>query len=417
MHLPAFMDAEIIAVGSELLTPLRLDTNSLFLTEKLNSLGIEVRLKTIVGDDRRRLAEVLRAALGRSAIIIVTGGLGPTEDDVTREVFSEVLGRELREVEEIRRQIEQRFRQIGRKMAAINLKQAQVPVGAEWLENSRGTAPGLWIEHNGAQIILLPGPPRELEPMFEARCVDRLRGIVPQGRLVTRVYKVAGLPESEVDERIAPLYKPYTNPVTTILASPGEIEIHLRATAPNEEEAEKLVAELGRKIEQELGRSIFTSCGETLEAVVGRLLREKGKTLAVAEGSTGGRIAERLTRQPGSSEYFLGGVVCYSHESKAQLAGISPDLIPSEGSVSQPVCRALAEGIRRKTQASLGLAVTGLSGPSGATTEKPLGLIYISLAGEEGSEVREFRFTGERERIQELASQTSLNWVRNKLLQ
>ena len=232
MHLPAFMDAEIIAVGSELLTPLRLDTNSLFLTEKLNSLGIEVRLKTIVGDDRRRLAEVLRAALGRSAIIIVTGGLGPTEDDVTREVFSEVLGRGLREVEEICRQIEQCFRQIGRKMAAINLKQAQVPVGAEWLENSRGTAPGLWIEHNGAQIILLPGPPRELEPMFEARCVDRLRGIVPQGRLVTRVYKVAGLPESEVDERIAPLYKPYTNPVTTILASPGEIEIHLRATRP-----------------------------------------------------------------------------------------------------------------------------------------------------------------------------------------
>ena len=411
------MDAEIIAVGSELLTPHRLDTNSLFLTEKLNALGIELRLKTIVGDDRGRLAELLRAALGRSAIIIATGGLGPTEDDLTREVFSEVLGRPLREVEEIRSRIEQRFRQIGRRMAAINLKQAQVPEGAEWLDNPHGTAPGLWIEHNGTQIILLPGPPRELKPMFEAKCAERLARSVPRGRLVTRIYKVAGLSESEVDERIAPLYKQTTNPVTTLLASPGEIEIHLRATAPNEKEAEKLLDELGSRVEKELGGSLFTSCGETLEAVVGKLLRETGTTLAVAEGCTGGRIAERLTRRPGSSQYFLGGVVCYSHESKAQLAGLSPDLIRREGTVSPPVCRALAEGIRRKTQASLGLAVTGLSGPTGATTDKPLGLVYISLAGEQDSEVREFRFTGERERVQELASQTSLHWVRKKLIE
>ena len=411
------MDAEIIAVGSELLTPHHLDTNSLYLTKQLNLLGIEVKLKTVVGDHHEQIAEVLRAALQRSAIIIVTGGLGPTEDDMTREVFSEVLGYELREVEEIRRQIEARFKKIGRKMASINLRQAQVPKSAIWLKNTRATAPGLWLKHNNAEIILLPGPPRELEFMFETDCMERLRRIVPERKLVTQIYKVADLTESEVDERIAPIYKPCKDLITTILSSPGEIEIHLKAAANSKEAAKKIIAKVGKKIEKELGWFIFSSCGETLEETVGKLLRKKEMTIALAEGSTGGRVSKCLTQYPGSSEYFLGGVICYSHASKTQLAGLPLDLIRSEGSVSQVVCRALAEGVRLKTGASLGLAITGLCGPGGSTADKPLGLTYVGLAGKDGSEVREFRFTGEREKVQRLASQASLNWVRKRLME
>ena len=410
------MDAEIIAVGSELLTPHRLDTNSLYLTEKLNRLGIEVRLKTVVGDDRRRLAQVLQAALSRSSLIIATGGLGPTEDDVTREVFSQVLHLPLQEVDEIRRQIEERFQRYGRKMPAINLRQAQVPKGAEWLANPNGTAPGLWIDHAGVQIILLPGPPSELQPLFEDSCLDRLARLVPPQVLLTRVYKVAGLPESEVDQRTAPLYTPYPNPETTLLASPGEIEIHLRAKGVNRKEAEALLHELGSKIEAELGEAIFTSRGESLETVVGNLLRTKGMTLGVAEGCTGGRIAQRMTSQPGSSSFFQGGIVCYQNASKTGPGGIGRELIEQHGSASPEVCRALAESVRRKMNASLGLAVTGLCGPEGGTEEKPVGLVFIALADEQRSETRKYRFLGDRDRIQHQAAQSALERLRRWLL-
>ncbi len=410
------MDAEIIAVGSELLTPHRVDTNSLYLTDRLNALGIEVRLKTIVGDDRARLADVLRAALKRSGLIIATGGLGPTEDDVTRDVFAQVLERPLHQDEEVRRQIEEMFRRLGRKMAARNLRQAQVPEGAEWLENRRGTAPGLRMEQDGVQIILLPGPPRELKPLFEIACLERLARLVTGRRLVTRVYKVAGMAESEVDERIAPLYTPYQNPVTTILASPGEIEIHLRATGQNEKEAEKLLDELGGKIESALGEAIFTRRGETLEVVVGNLLKSRKKTLAVAEGCTGGRIAYRMTGVPGSSRYFAGGVVCYSNGLKTDLGGVPPRLLEVHGAASIEVAKALAESIRRTARASLGLAVTGLAGPEGGVNDRPIGTVSIALADEGGAEAREYRFSGDRDRIQEIASQTALEKLRRHLL-
>ena len=410
------MDAEIIAVGSELLTPHRLDTNSLYLTEKLNSLGIELRLKTVVGDDRRRLAAVLQAALSRSSLIIATGGLGPTEDDVTREVFSEILHLPLYAVDEIRRQIEERFQRYGRKMPTINLRQAQVPKGAEWLANPNGTAPGLWINQAGVQIILLPGPPRELEPLFEDSCFERLARLVSSQCLLTRVYKVAGLPESEVDQRIAPHYTPYQNPETTLLASPGEIEIHLRAKGVNSKEAGALLSELGSKIEAELKEAIFTSCGESLETVVGNLLRTQGITLGVVEGCTGGRIAQRMTWQPGSSSFFQGGIVCYSNTSKVEPGGIGRELIEQYGSASPEVCQALAASVRSKMKSALGLAVTGLCGPAGGTEEKPVGLVYIALADEQRSEAWEHRFLGDRDRIQHQASQSALEHLRWWLL-
>lgn len=409
------MDAEIIAVGSELLTPFRQDTNSLYLTGKLNGLGIEVRFKTVVGDDRERLAATLRAALSRSELVILTGGLGPTEDDLSREVAAGVLGRPLREVEEIRRRIQERLARLGRTMSANNLRQAMVPEGADWLRNDRGTAPGLWMEQDGAIVVLLPGPPGELEAMFEASCLPRLEPRSGGQRLRTRVYKVVGLPESEVDHRIAPLYKPYQNPVTTILSTLGTIEVHLRAHGSGDQQAEALLSELGDKIEFALGDHIFSSRGETLEEVVGMYLVMKQKTVAVAESCTGGLVAERLTRVPGSSGFFLGGVVCYSNEVKTRFVGVPAEMIAAHGAVSKPVAQALAEGIRRRTGSSLGLGITGIAGPSGGTPEKPVGLVFIALADDRSTEVRQFRFPGERERVRMWSSVAALEMTRRRV--
>jgi len=409
------MDAEIIAVGSELLTPYRQDTNSLYLTQKLNALGIEVRFKTIVGDNREHLAQVFRAALGRSRLILLTGGLGPTEDDINREVVAEVLGRPLDEVAEIRHRIEERFARLGHTMSENNVRQALVPEGAEWLENKLGTAPGLWMSHEGTVIVLLPGPPRELEAMFEATCAPRLASFATGECLRTRVYKVVGLAESEVDQRIAPIYKDYQNPRTTILATPGSIEVHLLVRATDEVEANALLDELGDKIEAALGEYVFSSGGESLEEVVGMYLMMRQKTLAVAESCTGGLLSERLTRVPGSSNYFLGGALCYSNELKTRLASVPADLIEQNGAVSKPVAQALAEGIRKRTGASIGIGITGVAGPGGGTTEKPVGLVFIALADEQGTEIREFRFPGDRERVRHWSTQMALEVIRRRL--
>ena len=409
------MDAEIIAVGSELLTPFRQDTNSLYLTGKLNGIGIEVRFKTVVGDDRQRLAATLRLALSRSELVILTGGLGPTEDDLSREVAAEVLGRPLHEVEEIRRRIQERLARLGRTMSANNLRQAMVPEGADWLRNERGTAPGLWIEQQGSIVILLPGPPGELEAMFDSACLPRLEPRSGGRRLRTRVYKVVGLPESEVDHRIAPLYTPYQNPATTILSTLGTIEVHLRAHGSSDQEAEALLTELGDKIEFALGDHIFSSRGETLEEVVGMYLVLKQKTVAVAESCTGGLLAERLTRVPGSSGFFLGGVVCYSNELKTRFVGVPVEMIVEHGAVSKSVAQALAEGIRRRAASSIGVGLTGIAGPSGGTPEKPVGLVFIALADERSTEVRQFRFPGERERVRMWSSVAALEMIRRRI--
>ncbi len=409
------MDAEIIAVGSELLTPLHQDTNSLYLTEKLNSIGIEVRFKTIVGDDRDRLAGVFQEALKRSNLVILTGGLGPTEDDINRDVVSEVLGRPLRELEELRKHIEARFARLGRAMASNNLRQARVPEGAEWLENPNGTAPGIWIEHNGNLVVLLPGPPGELETIFEASCMTRLNRYAGKERIRSRVYRIVGLPESEVDHRIAPLYLNYHNPTTTILARLGVIEIHLRARAASDQEADALINEVGDKIELALGEHVFSTHGESMEEVVGMYLVMKQLTVTVAESCTGGLLSERLTQTPGSSNFFLGGVVCYSNDLKTRLAGVPAELIERNGAVSKPVAQALAEGIRRRTDASIGIGITGIAGPGGGTPEKPVGLVFVALADAKGTNIREFRFPGNRERVRFWASQAALEMIRRRV--
>lgn len=391
------------------------DTNSLYLTGKLNSLGIEVRYKTVVGDDLEALGRVLDGARKRSGLVIVTGGLGPTEDDLTREALSRVTGRELHENGEIRARIEQRFQRLGRNMPPNNLRQAMVPEGAEWIENANGSAPGLWLDHEGVTFVLLPGPPWELEAMFEASCLPRLEPFGGAQRIRARVYKIIGLPESEVDRRIAPLYKPYVNPATTILAKPGAIEVHLRARAASGQEAEALLAELGDKLELALGDQVFSTRGETLEEVVGMYLAMKRATLAVAESCTGGLLSQRLTSIAGSSDYFLGGVVCYSNELKVSLAGVSAATLAAHGAVSKEVAMALSDGIRRRAGATMGIGITGIAGPGGGSAEKPVGLVFIGLADAHGTVVKEFRFPGIRERIRYWASQMALEMIRRRV--
>jgi len=412
--------AEIIAVGSELLTPFRQDTNSLYLTEKLNSLGVEVGFKTIVGDRLRDIVRVATTALSRADILLFSGGLGPTEDDLTREAIAETLGLQLRRDPQILESIERRFAEHGWKMASNNVKQADVITGATVLQNANGTAPGQWISgrSDGREkiVILLPGPPHELKSLFESAVFERLRAKVPKEFLAARVLKITGLGESAVDARVAPIYKRFTDVDTTILAAPGEIQLHLRTLAQSNETAEKRLDELVGLIENEMGDYVYSDNGDSLEQIVSYFLQMRDASLSVAESCTGGLVAERLTSISGSSRYFIGGAVVYSNELKTELAEVPADLIDVYGAVSEPVAKALAEGIRKKCGTTLGLGITGVAGPTGGTAEKPVGLVYHALAGENGTEIVKRNFPGDRARIRWFASQQALDMVRRKLM-
>ncbi len=410
------MKAEIIAVGSELLTPDRIDTNSLFLTEELNKLGIEVLRKTIVGDNRELLAEAFRDALKRVPVVIASGGLGPTEDDLTRETVAELLGRRLQRNDGVVRAIEARFRSFKREMPAVNLRQAMVPEGAEVLENPRGTAPGLWLEDNGRMVALLPGPPRELKPLFLEQVLPRLQRHASAVRMFQRELRVTGLGESHVEERIRPIYTRYKDVNTTILAAPGEVQIHLRRWSDDAVEANATLNEIVRSFELALGDRIFAHAGTPLEEVVAHLLMENRATIAAAESCTGGLLAERLTRIPGSSNYFLGGVVCYSNEMKTAWAGVPAEMIAAKGAVSSEVAIALAEGIRRNVGSTLGVGITGVAGPGGGSEEKPVGTVHIAVAGPGGVKERLVHLPGDREAIRFYASQLGLDMLRMHFL-
>ena len=410
------LTAEIIAIGSELLAPDRTDTNSLWLTEQLNSIGIEVKLKTIVGDDDSRLEETIRDAVKRSRVVITTGGLGPTEDDITRKVAARALNRRLFLDDSLLEAIRKRFQSFGLTMPERNSRQAMVIDGAEVLDNPNGTAPGLFIEHDDTLIALLPGPPREMRPMFENHVQPRLVSQTGQLRVVRRVLRVAGMGESAVDERIAPIYTRYTNPQTSILFNKSEIEIQLTARGRTEADAEVLLDKVSAELEAELGHSIFAFRGEKMEEIVGLRLSVGGYTIAVAESCTGGLIAERLTDVAGSSRYFLEGVVAYSNESKTRTIGVEPILLLEHGAVSAPVAEAMAEGIRKRAGTDFGLSVTGIAGPGGGTEEKPVGLVYIALASEVLTEHRKLRLPGDRQLIRWRASQAALDLLRRRLI-
>lgn len=408
--------AEIIAIGSELLTPYRTDTNSLWLTERLNSVGIEVQLKTIVGDDEAILEESVRDALRRSEVIISTGGLGPTEDDITRKVFARVTGRQLTLDYEVLAGIRERFASRGYQMTPNNERQALIPHGARVLPNPNGTAPGIKIEQEGKLIVLLPGPPRENQPMFEDYVMGDLERMSRGVRIAKRVLKVTGLGESALDDMIAPIYKEYTNPVTTILFTDSEIEIHLTATAETAASAGQTVEELTDKLEEKLGYYVFSTSGESLEEVVGHGLRLKQLTIATAESCTGGLVAERLTRVPGSSDYFAGSVVSYTNGAKVGLLGVPEEAIERHGAVSGEVAEAMARGAKERMGSSIGVSVTGTAGPGGGTDAVPVGTVYIGLADDVVTSNRRLVLMGDRHLIRWRASTAALEMVRRRYL-
>jgi nicotinamide-nucleotide amidase len=410
------MHACIIAVGSELLTPFRVDTNSLAITERLNTIGYAVRLKTIVGDTVDELAQVVSSALVWADLIVLTGGLGPTEDDVTRDAVARVLQVPLEEDGAVVERIRARFVRRGMTMPDINRRQAMVPRGATLLDNANGTAPGLWIEHGRTAIVLLPGPPREMTPMLDAVIAERLAPRSGGAGLFRRVMKITGRTESDVDQQAQPMYGAWTSraiPIsTTILAMLGQIELHLTARAESRASADAALDAAVEELRTALGDAVYSVDGRPLEAVVGELLRARRATIAVAESCTGGLLASRLTDVPGSSDYVERGAVCYSNRAKTEWLGVTEALLARHGAVSEQVAEAMAAGIRSRAGVTVGVGVTGIAGPGGGTAEKPVGTVAIAVQTDDDARVRTFQFTGGREMVKFQASQAALNLVR-----
>ncbi len=414
------MKSEIIAIGSEMLTPYRQDTNSLHLTEKLNEIGVTVAFKTIVGDRRKDLVNAIRTALGRTDILILMGGLGPTEDDLTREAAAEALSLKIRRDNTLVAALHARAATWRIAMPDNNLKQADVIEGATILPNPNGSASGQWIDtlFSGYRklILLIPGPPSECKPLFDAECVPRLREVLPQRFIAKRTLKAAMIPESQADKLLAPIYTTYKDVETTILAHAGDIQLTLLCSRSDQESAQQRVDELASRMEEALDDWLYSSQGESLEQIVLYYLGLRQATLAVAESCTGGLIAQRITSVPGSSRSFLGGAVVYSNQLKISFANVAPDLIAQHGAVSEEVAKALASGIRQRTGATIGLGVTGIAGPSGGTEDKPVGLVYIAVSDAQKTDVLEHTFRGSRTRVREWTATQALDLIRRRLM-
>lgn len=412
--------AEIIAVGSELLGTTRVDTNSLYLSGRLAAMGIQLRGKAVVGDDRGALADVLRGALDRADLIVLTGGLGPTDDDVTREAVADVLGVAMHEDAATVERIRERFARRGLRMPEINRKQAMVPEGGTILPNPLGSAPGLLIEHGARVLVLLPGPPRELQPMFEAVAETVLEARTDGARMFHAVLFIVGRSESHVDEIAYPIYSPWKHepsPIeTTILAAPGQIELHLALRSTDAAAAERRLAGARAQLAEAVGRDVFSVDGRPMESIVGELLAQRKWTIGAAESCTGGLLLSRLTDVPGSSAYVLGGCVAYSNESKGTFADVPQALIEAHGAVSEPVAVAMAEGIRSRLGSDIGVGITGIAGPSGGTPQKPVGTVAIAVVAPDGpARVRTVWLPGARTQVKFTATQTALDMVRRLL--
>ena len=410
--------AEILAVGSELLTPFRVDTNSLYLTGQLNDLGIDVRNKGVVGDEPADIRVRVLAALDRADIVITSGGLGPTGDDLTREGVAEALGLTLAENATVLAAIRRRFEQRGLQMPDGNRRQAAVPAGAAVLPNPNGTAPGLWIEPAGKIVVLLPGPPRELQHIFQTDVRPRLVARTSGARVLRRVLKITGRAESLVDDVAQPIYAPLAGaaiPIeTSILASPGQIELHLSARGEDLAAMERALQDGVDRLAAALAPAVFSTDGRALERVVGDALLAKGARIAVAESCTGGLLGGRLTEVPGSSAWFAGGVIAYDNTVKTRELGVPEEILASNGAVSEPVARAMAEGVRQRFGTEVGVSITGIAGPDGGSVEKPVGTVVIALAGP-AARARVFRFAGDRQMIRQQSVLAALEMVRQSL--
>jgi nicotinamide-nucleotide amidase len=408
--------AWIIAVGSEMLTPFRVDTNSLAITERLNAIGCDVRLKAVVGDDVDELVMLFERALGAIDVVVVTGGLGPTEDDITRDALARALKVPMDLDEGTAERIRQRFARRGLEMADINRRQAMVPRGAVMLENPRGTAPGLWIEREKTSIVLLPGPPREMTPMFDQVVATRLSPRASGAVMYRRVLKIAGRTESDVDARAQPIYSRWTEgaaPIgTTILAVMGQIELHLNTVATDRLQGESALDRAVAELQEALGSSVYSADGRGLDRVLGDLIRKEGWRVGTAESCTGGLLASRITDVPGSSDYFDGGFVCYSNQAKVEWLGVPRELIEAHGAVSEPVAQAMAEGVRARAMVDVGIGITGIAGPGGGTADKPVGTVAVALVTPNAAQVRTFQFVGDREQVKFQSTQAAMNMLR-----
>lgn len=417
----SFRRATIIAVGSELLTPTRLDTNSLYITELLNRIGIDVFFKSVVGDERAELEALFALALARTDLVVFTGGLGPTEDDLTREAVAGYLNLPLREDAAIVAQIASRFAVRGWTMPEVNRRQALVPEGAVVLDNPNGTAPGLWIETANKGVALMPGPPREMNPMFEQLLRERLAPRSGGLRVLRRVIKIAGKGESRVEEITQPVYSTWRSwaaPIeTTILAMPGQVELHLSSRGTDPATIEAAFDDAEAQIRAVLADDVFAVGRQSLEEVVGHLLRSRGWRIALAESCTGGLATSRLTDVAGASDYVERAVVVYSNDAKVELLGVDAALIAAHGAVSEPVAAAMAAGVRARSRVDLGVAITGIAGPGGGSEQKPVGTVCIAIAAPDADVVaRTLRFPGNREHVKAFSAFTAIDMVRRAAL-
>jgi nicotinamide-nucleotide amidase len=411
------MRAAILAVGSELLGTERLDTNSLLLTRQLERYGVRLGRKAVVGDDAAELETLLLELVTAADLVLVTGGLGPTADDLTRQAVATALDRALCESAEIVADIEAKFASFGMKMPQVNRRQAEVIEGAKVLANRRGTAPGQRIDHERGTLFLFPGVPHELEAMVEGALVPWLERHGGRQPIEMRLLKVACVPESTAEEMLDPAYEEFGAEAIAVLASAGELQVRL--TARGGAAGPDGLDRLERRVAELMGEAVFSRrLEETLESVVGALLAAAGRTAATAESCTGGLVAERLTRVAGSSGWFVGSAVTYADRLKVALLGVDHELIARHGAVSRPVAEAMAAGVRQRLGSDYGLAITGIAGPGGGSAEKPVGTVHIALAGPAGVEPahRLLRLPGDRGRVRQLTSQWALDLLRRRLL-
>lgn len=406
------MKAEIISIGDEILYGEITDTNSPFIAEKLVSEGVEVVFSTSTGDDINRIAEAFKTALSRADVIIATGGLGPTSDDQTKKAIVKAFKKNLVFHEEILKEMEKSFEKRGRSMPKINQNQALIPQGAKPLANLFGVAPGIYMEEGDALFFVLPGVPLEMKWMLENEVLPILRSKGSEGFVIQRKLRTTGIPESVIYEKIEELIDPTGDVKIAFLPSFLGVDIKLITNLKQKNEASPKIEELEKKIREILGSYIYGTDDQTLEEVVGKLLLDKGKTIAVAESCTGGLIGAKFTNVSGSSNYFERGVVTYSNKAKTELLGVPKEIIDKHGAVSEEVAILMAEGVRKLAKTDYGLSSTGIAGPTGGTPEKPVGLVYIGFANENDSFAQKFQLGEDRITNRERAAQAALNMVR-----
>lgn len=409
------MRAEILGIGTEILLGQIANTNAQYMSQRLAEIGVDVLNHQVVGDNVGRIADAIRLALSRADVVIVTGGLGPTGDDITREGIAEAFGVRLERHEAIERYLREKYERLGREMPESNLIQGDVPEGGRYILPERGTAPGLVMESEGTRLYAVPGVPAEMREMFDDVILQELQELAGPAGITSRVLKVVGVPEARVGELLDDLFRKLTNPTVAYLASVGEVRVRLTAKAATEEEARALIRPVENDVRERLGVAVFGSDEDELEAVVGELLHERGLTIACAESLTGGGLTERIVHVPESSRYFAGGVVAYSEDAKREVLGVSKETLEGPGMVSEECAREMARGAARMFGADIGLSTTGVAGPAPLEGHPP-GDVWVAVTTPDAEEPRHLRAPGDRDQIRRWTEQAALDLLRRVLL-